>query len=419
MSDRSDRPFDRCTHRELADLAREYLLAGQMIDRAGMPHLISAYGRDEMEAIAIEEWMGASPIYSKRMQRTLDFEHDDVATIFKGMQLDIGAPPEFMDFRYAVHDHDHGEFWLDHCGALMDVEPMGDDYVLAMCHHIEDPTFEATACASNPRARMSPVHRPPRTPADRHPHCHWNVTIEPSADPLNTPERCALIASTLAAAVPPAPPDDAHETGDGWNDYAHELDPDMRMDDFSTAALHAILREVAIQSHLLVASFTASIAERHGTETAVDIGARQFAGVAGLTAMRLGAARGSTGDLASIADCFEFHPAFTPRGYVDWHVSLGDDSVELRLDPCHATRESATPMWGTLLADGHDRAIDTIARAINPAAIIDRGGSPDGGRHWTVTLGASAHPEDPDVTLTKFSSGATFEFRRVGRRDGT
>ena len=93
---------------------------------------------------------------------------DDVVTIFKGLQLDIGAPPQFMDFRYTVHDPWHGEFRLDHCGALMDVEPMGEDYVVSMCHDIEDPTFDATAVATNPRAQVRPVHRPPRTPADRH-----------------------------------------------------------------------------------------------------------------------------------------------------------------------------------------------------------------------------------------------------------
>jgi len=27
-----------------------------------------------------------------------------------------------MDFRYTVHDRWHGEFHLDHCGALLDVE---------------------------------------------------------------------------------------------------------------------------------------------------------------------------------------------------------------------------------------------------------------------------------------------------------
>jgi hypothetical protein len=61
----------------------EYLLAGHLIDRAGMPHLVGAFGRDIMRDIAIEEWMGASPVYTKRMQRALGFEGDSVETIFK------------------------------------------------------------------------------------------------------------------------------------------------------------------------------------------------------------------------------------------------------------------------------------------------------------------------------------------------
>ncbi len=48
---------------------------------------------------------------------------------------------------------------------------MGDDYVVGMCHTIEDPTFDATgAIATNLRAG-APIHRRPRKPADRHPHC--------------------------------------------------------------------------------------------------------------------------------------------------------------------------------------------------------------------------------------------------------
>ena len=95
--------------------------------------------------------MGASPIYTKRMQKALKYEGVDVVTIFKGLQLDIGAPPQFMDFRYTVHDRWHGEFHLDHCGALLDVEPMGEDYVRGMCHDIEDPTFDATARGHQPQ----------------------------------------------------------------------------------------------------------------------------------------------------------------------------------------------------------------------------------------------------------------------------
>ena len=96
------------------------------------------------------------------MQKALGYEGTDVVTIFKGLQLDIGAPPQFMDFRYDVQDRWHGTFHLDHCGALMDVEPMGEYYVRSMCHDIEDPTFDATAVATNPKAQVRPVHRPPR-----------------------------------------------------------------------------------------------------------------------------------------------------------------------------------------------------------------------------------------------------------------
>ena len=116
-----------------------------------MAWTIGALGRQGMAEVAIDEWMAASPVYTRRMQRALGYEGTDVVTIFKGLQLDIGAPPQFMDFRYTVHDRWHGEFHLDHCGALMDVEPMGEDYVVSMCHDIEDPTFDATAVATNPQ----------------------------------------------------------------------------------------------------------------------------------------------------------------------------------------------------------------------------------------------------------------------------
>ena len=46
--------------------------------------------------------MAASPTYSLRTQRALNFGNGDVATIFKNIQLDIGAPHQFMDFQYRV-----------------------------------------------------------------------------------------------------------------------------------------------------------------------------------------------------------------------------------------------------------------------------------------------------------------------------
>src|SRR3954453_2545861 len=199
---------------ELATLVPELLLIGQLIDRSGMAWCISEFGREEMLQIAIEEWAGASPLYTKRMQRALRFEGDDVITIFKGLQLDIGAPPQFMDFRYTVHDRWHGEFHLDHCGALLDVEPMGEEYVRGMCHDIEDPTFDATAVATNRRAQIRPIHRPPRGPADRAPHCAWTVIIDESYPEVENPPAMELIRRTRAAAteLDPIDPSDAGQS---------------------------------------------------------------------------------------------------------------------------------------------------------------------------------------------------------------
>src|SRR3984957_12585428 len=223
-----------------------------MIDRSGMAWCIQEFGRDEMVQIAIEEWAGASPIYTRRMQRALRFEGSDVPTIFKGLQLDIGAPPQFMDFRYSVHDPGHGEFHLDHCGALLDLEPFWPDYVEAMCHDIEDPTFDATAVATNPRAQMRPLPRPPRQPSDRQPHCAWTVTIDESHPEAEASPAVAVVRNSRIAELVLAEID---RSQDGAADYSGPLVSDIDFPGFSHSALVRIADEVCVQMHLLVLSF--------------------------------------------------------------------------------------------------------------------------------------------------------------------
>ena len=61
------------TRDQLATLVPELLLIGQLIDRSGMAWCISAFGREEMAQIAIEEWAASSPIYTRRMQKALGY----------------------------------------------------------------------------------------------------------------------------------------------------------------------------------------------------------------------------------------------------------------------------------------------------------------------------------------------------------
>jgi hypothetical protein len=401
------RTIDDLDPEELATLVKEHLLSGHLIDRAGMPH-VTGYGVDAMRDVAIDEWMGASPIYTKRTQRLLGFEGSTVEACFKAMQLEIGAPPEFMDFRYTVVDDHHGLFHLDHCGALMDVEPMGDDYVVAMCHHIEDPTFDATGWATHPQLRMRPIHRPPRVPTDRHPHCAWQVTIDETVEPTPEPPQLARIAASRAAQLPLtaiAPP---VGEPDGMLDYRGPLDPDLQVRDFATPVLRAFDEEACLQGHLLALSFMAAVEDRYGTEKAVDAGSKQLTGVAGVAADRLTRAFALGADAADVATVFSLHPAFRPAAYVTWTVTLDGDVVHLELGDCPARQETGLESWTRLLADGHDRALSAIAAAVDPHWHV----TPDGPCRWVVRRGDEPADELGEVTLTKFSTGVAFGFER-------
>ena len=414
-------PFAGRSSDELATLVREWLLCGHLIDRSGMPAVIGAAGAEVMTKVAIDEWMGASPIYTKRMQRCLGFEGDDVETIFKGMQLDIGAPPQFMDFRYTVHDAHHGEFHLAHCGALMDVEPMGEPFITAMCHHIEDPTFDATALATNARAQVRPIHRPPRVPADRHPHCAWTVTIVPDAEPVVvSPVTERLAGSVAATVVVPSPAERAvswQGPTDGRLAYDGPIEADLDLGGFAAPALVAVLDEVALQGHLLVLSFNAALADRLDDTTAHEISRAQAVGSIGLTADRLRAALGLPREgagLEAIAAVLAVHPALHPRAYVELTVVPDPEGPGLRvaLQDGPWSAESVAVGWPALFV-AHDDLLAALVEEVDATARVERlqPDRPAGEvAAWRVRVGAAPAPERPEVLLTRFSTGASFSF---------
>jgi hypothetical protein len=394
---------------ELAALAREYLLAGHLIDRAGMPFVLAEFGREAMRDVAIEEWMSASPVYTRRMRRALGWVGDDVGSIFKGMQFDIGAPHQFMDFRFRVIDPTHGEFSLAWCGALMDVEPIGEEFVVTMCHHIEDPTFDATASATNPRARMRPVHRPPRVPEGRIPHCNWTVEIDPGADPLQEPEGAMWLATSRAARLELTTA--AEASPDGATDYAGAMDPDLQFERFSHATLVRICDEICLQGHLLARSFLRAVERRFGADAASRIGARQLTGVAGVTAKRLGRLLGTTGGMNDVMRVLELHPALRPRAYVGATI----DGVVVELGPCDALDEGDEWTWPALLVRGEAAPIQAIAQAIDSRATADPTKAGKQARAgWLVRIAENAPraDESDEVRVTSFSKGADFVFRR-------
>ncbi|MBW2267332.1 MAG: hypothetical protein JRH16_02055, partial [Deltaproteobacteria bacterium] len=330
----------------LAHLLREYLLNGHLQDRVGLPLVAKRFGGDAYLRFSIEEWMGASPIYSLRMQRALNFEGHDVGTVFKNLQLDIGAPQQFMDFQFRLDSPEYGEFWLPHCGALLDVEPFGEEHVKLMCHDIEDPTFDATAAATHPCMKMRPIHRPPRVPAGRYPHCRWAVFIGDEAEPYEQHPNLEIVQQSQLATVPIVEPDGNAEPG-GWDDYAGRFDPHAQPEDFSHGALLKILQEAAVQSHLLARAFLLCAAQRLDDSAAMELGEAQWTGIAALSADRIQAALGIEGDdIEAVAKAFQLHPCFHPRTYVDFRVEItGPESARISIGDCPALEEGDAYSW--------------------------------------------------------------------------
>jgi hypothetical protein len=393
--------YARLSRQELAVLVPELLLIGHMIDRSGMAWCIQEFGREEMLQIAIKEWAGASPVYTKRMQQALNYEGDDVPTIFKGLQLDIGAPPQFMDFRYTVHDRWHGEFHLDHCGALLDVEPMGDEYVFGMCHTIEDPTFDATAVATNPRAQMRPIHRPPRVPSDRHPHCAWTVIIDECYQAAEGIPALDQVRETRAATWQL---DAVDRSDEGLADYSGPLVSDLDFGAFSHSALVRMADEVCLQMHLLYLSFAIAVRARAGSdaELATSVGTRQLIGVAGLGAERIHRALSLPGGIEGVLRVFELHPLLNPSGYVNAEMA---DPLRVHRSPAH---DDAA--WISLCSPESAQPLQAIATAVDPHIEVRVSGS---STDWTAELAETdtAATELPEVSVAKFSGGSTFQFQ--------
>src|SRR5207248_2890198 len=191
-----------------------------------------------------------------------------------------------------------------------------------------------------------PIHRPPRTPADRHPHCHWTVTIVPDAEPAEPHPYAAIVAGSKIASIGVEVPVTDAEPG-GWADYSGPFDPDFELEDLSHRALVVALQEVAVQSHLLFRCYLLAVAQAFGEDKATAAAPGVFTGLAGLTAQRLVPAMKIDGDGAdAVAKLLQVHPMFWPHTYVKTSVEvIDDDRVRFALLSCPALDEDDDYTW--------------------------------------------------------------------------
>jgi hypothetical protein len=411
--------LDELPRAQLLRVALETMHVGHLLDRALMPQLFFATESfDAVDNVAIDEWMGASPVYTGRMRRLMKIEGDTVPAIVKALQLDCGFPHQYMDVGWTMIDDASCEFFLRHCGALLDVEPYGEERVRGMCHTIEDPTFDATAYATNPRARIRPLHRPPRVPVDRLPHCHWTIRIDPANDPVGPAKNTRAVAELpLARIVNEVAP----ARDEGWTDYARDVVPDFKLGMLSSATLAAVAREFQIQEHLLSASAEMALIERVGEEKARGVLLQQWGALGWRASERLAATLGIAGGGAeAVAQVLRLHAILPPGCSRD--VRVDGERVTLRLEPQDAALLDAEhPGWLGLAARGEGLGIETAAQGVDPRARLASVALRGGGIDAEIAVHADAEPAKmpKSATFMKASTATTYVFdtspARLGR----
>lgn len=358
---------------QLAQLGREYMVASQFNSRTGYAALRMNHGDESYKDIAITNWLAVSPVYTQRMQKAMGFSGGtDVATIFKGLQLECGLTHQYFDVHFEVFSADKGRFWLKSCGPLLETEPRGEAAVKVMCHDIEDPTFDGTAIATNPLARMRPVHRPPRLVIDNSkPHCEWNVFIDHDAEPLTEPAVTTVMRGSKLAQVVIQRPDTNCKAG-GMAYYTGPVFEQLQLEQLSHAALVVVCKEIAIQNHLLIVSLMMAIAEKYGKEAAYKVSEFQMTGSGWVMSNRLCNWLGcKEGGIDAIINVCAVHPAFQPCEYHAIEITkTGSNSASICLLDCPALQEKEEFSfgWFATLARGQTAGLEAILKGVDPRA---------------------------------------------------
>jgi hypothetical protein len=415
-----DFAFERLGHDALARLGRELMLFAHFHDRGLMPLVGARFGREHMTGLACDEWMGASPVYNARARALLGIPGNGVSAIFKSLQVDPGFAHRYMDVRYELVDESLGWFWLPFCGAYQDVYKISrgaEPAIHQLCHDMEDPTFDATAIAVNPHARVRPEHRPPLPANHSGPTCRWRVYLDDAAQPYPPLAVRDQVAASRAAHFRFA--DLPADLGPGLPDYSGPFLPDFQLELLAHPVLARLCREFTLDTHLLTRAAAASLRARWGDAAARDLAREQWAALAPVYVPRLRRVLGIGGDdAAAVLKVLQVDPAL-PCEYVRRGASLESPAHgHFWIEECEAFAEGEPEGWLALLLDRERPGIDAVAAAVNPRARltpVDPATVRAPGRKprlaWRVEIDPHAEPraEAPMANAVRVSNVARFQ----------
>ena len=359
-------------HDVLANYGRDIMLANHIHDRSALSQVAIQFGAQGQTDVACDEWMSSSPIYNHRNRQLLGIEGDDVSVALKGLQFDIGAPHNYLNFHYELVSPDEGYFWTSTCGPynyMREMSGASEEAQIQICHHMEDPTFDATVMAVNPLMRCRPVYRPPLVEVPEKGPCKWLVSIQRDIGLVEDCPNLDKVKQTRAANFEFAKPT---TTSVGLQNYSGEFIRDMCLEKLSHESLALQCKEFMLDVLLLNYSCYTSIAVRFGEEQLLPIQTEQWKALAPVTVHRLRKNFSIEGeDIAAILKVLQLNPFLPPEYFSLGYQQISTERGLVWLEDCEAYREEVKRgIAGMLVTHPNQPGFDALAHAVNPRAQV-------------------------------------------------
>ncbi len=379
----------------LARFGREIMLCNQVHDRACLPIVAEKFGMDGVTKVAIDEWMGSSPVYNTRNRVLHNIGGDGVDVIMKGFQLDIGAPHMWLKFHFDVKSHDQGFFWLTSCGAYNHVRALtgGDTKAeTQICVHMEDPTFDATVMAVNRGARCIPIFRPPHggdLPEEG--PCRWEVRIDDGIGLVEENDLTEVVRHSRAGQFEFSR---SALTDDGLEDYSGAFKRDFCLEDLCYSTLLAQVKEFALDVHLLQRANYLGQRRHFGEDHLDEMIALHCAAMAPIYHARLRRLFNIEGEgMSAILKLLQLDHHFVPE-YVKTGMTIVDESTGLFwIEDCEAINDGDLSGILTGLWRGEALGLQQIVQSVNPRAVVTHTEPPEHARlAWRIEIDPQREP---------------------------
>jgi hypothetical protein len=164
-------------------LVRMWQVAGMMYTSlAGNYQRVLRERLGEKTALELdaEVWRRQTPVEVRLCRRAMGITGDDVASLFKHLQVDPGAGGIWPELEFDLRDSRHGVLTVKRCLALDHYERHGEEELARLrhtCEVLDGEGFQDTAALFHPGMKARPLKLPPRR-SRAEPACQWEFEVE-------------------------------------------------------------------------------------------------------------------------------------------------------------------------------------------------------------------------------------------------